>query len=130
MYRSRVLKEVVEAKKYKESNILLTTKSEDMYVWKGFLTGPQGSPYQDGVFEIKINLPSNYPMAAPKIIFITRIFHPNVNYDTGEICLDVLKEQWTPAWTLESACVAILDLMNHPNPDSPLNCDAGIRKQI
>ncbi len=125
MYRSRVMKELAEAKKFKESNILLTTRNEDLYTWKAFLFGPDSSPYKDGIFEVKINLPSNYPMSPPKMVFITKIFHPNVNYSTGEICLDVLKDQWTPVWTLESACFAILDLMTHPNPDSPLNCDAG-----
>lgn len=125
MYRSRVMKELAEAKKFKESNILLSTRNEDLYTWKAFLFGPEASPYKDGIFEVKINLPSNYPMSPPKIVFITKIFHPNVNYETGEICLDVLKDQWTPVWTLESACFAILDLMTHPNPDSPLNCDAG-----
>jgi peroxin-4 len=125
MHRSRVIKELNEAKKFKEANILLTAKIEDCYCWRGYLFGPDDSPYKDGIFEVKINLPSNYPMAPPKIIFITKIFHPNVNYETGEICLDILKDQWSPVWTLESTCLAILDLLNHPNPDSPLNCDAG-----
>jgi peroxin-4 len=126
MYRSRVIKELNEAKKFKEANILLSAKVEDCYAWRGYLFGSEESPYKDGIFEIKLNLPTNYPMSPPKIVFITKIFHPNINYDTGEICLDILKDQWTPVWTLESACLAILDLLNHPNPDSPLNCDAGI----
>ena len=130
MHRSRVVKEVAEAKKFKEANILLTPHGDDYYTWTGYLFGPENSPFKDGIFEIKINLPQNYPMSAPKIIFITKIFHPNVNYGTGEICLDILKDQWTPVWTLESACLAILDLMSHPNPDSPLNCDAGRLENI
>jgi len=103
----------------------LCNLNDDVYTWKGYLFGPNDSPFKEGVFEIRLNLPKNYPMSPPKITFITKIFHPNINFDTGEVCLDILKEQWTPAWTLESACLAILDIMNHPNPDSPLNCDAG-----
>lgn len=125
MYQGRIVKELAEAKKFKESNIILTNLNDDVFTWKGYLVGPEASPYKEGVFEIRLNLPSNYPMAPPKITFITKIFHPNINFETGEVCLDILKEQWTPAWTLESACLAILDIMNHPNPDSPLNCDAG-----
>mmetsp|Transcript_24074 Transcript_24074/g.72239 ORF Transcript_24074/g.72239 Transcript_24074/m.72239 type:complete len:125 (+) Transcript_24074:184-558(+) len=55
----------------------------------------------------------------------TPVFHPNVHGASGEICLDVLKEAWTPAWTLASACTAIRALLAAPNADSPLNCDAG-----
>jgi len=125
MYQSRIVKELAEAKKFKEPNILLTNLNDDVFIWKGYLFGPDNSPYKDGIFEIKLNLPNNYPMSPPKITFLTKIFHPNINFENGEVCLDILKEQWTPAWTLESACLAILDIMSHPNPDSPLNCDAG-----
>jgi len=125
MYQGRIIKELAEAKKFKEPNILLMNLNDDVFTWKGYLFGPDNSPYKDGIFQIKLNLPNNYPMSPPKITFLTKIFHPNINFETGEVCLDILKEQWTPAWTLESACLAILDIMNHPNPDSPLNCDAG-----
>ena len=130
MHRSRIVKEMAEAKKYTESNILLAAKGEDLFVWTAYLFGPEGSPFQDGIFELKINLPSNYPFSPPKMTFVTRIFHPNINYDTGEICLDILKDQWSPVWTLQSTCVAILNLLSHPNPDSPLNCDAGTSSLI
>ena len=65
-------------------------------------------------------------LAPPKVSFVTRIFHPNVLFKTGEICLDILKpESWTPAWTLQSVCRALVALLSHPEADSPLNCDCG-----
>ncbi len=44
---------------------------------------------------------------------------------TGEICLDILKNHWTPAWSLSLACQALIVLLANPEPGSPLNCDAG-----
>lgn len=57
--------------------------------------------------------------------FVTKVFHPNVHFKTGEICLDVLKDTWTPIYTLESTCRTIISLLACPEASSPLNCDAG-----
>ena len=65
-------------------------------------------------------------MSPPKVRFMTKIFHPNIHFDSGEICVDILKaDYWTPAWTLESLCRAIVNLLENPNAESPLNCDSG-----
>ena len=50
---------------------------------------------------MKIEVGPDYPVAPPTITFATKVFHPNVNFETGEICLDILKREWTPAWNLE-----------------------------
>ena len=44
--------------------------------------------------------------------FLTKIFHPNVQFDSGELCLDILKKEWTPAWTLQSVCRAVVALLS------------------
>lgn len=72
-----------------------------------------------------ISLTDQYPMSPPSVRYRTKIFHPNVHLKTGEICLDILKNAWTPAWTLKSTCQAIVALLSDPAADSPLNCDAG-----
>ncbi|KAF7459100.1 Ubiquitin-conjugating enzyme family protein [Cryptosporidium felis] len=74
---------------------------------------------------LAIFIPLQYPMLPPSIKFITPIFHPNVNFLTGEVCIDVIKDNWTPAWTIHAVCRAVLSILCDPNPDSPLNCDAG-----
>ena len=70
-------------------------------------------------------MPEQYPLVPPAVRFATRVFHPNVHFKSGEICLDILKGAWSPAWTLQSVCQAVLALLSDPAPDSPLNCDAG-----
>ena len=57
--------------------------------------------------------------------FVTKVFHPNVHFRTGDVCLDILKKEWSPAWGVQAACRAILALLSDPDADSPLNCDAG-----
>lgn len=96
-----------------------------MLRWTAYLRGPRDTPFEDHYFQLRINVPSKYPLEPPKIAFVTKIFHPNIHYKTGEICLDVLKSEWSPVWTLESTCRAIQSLMEAPAEDSPLNCDAG-----
>lgn len=70
-------------------------------------------------------MPFTYPSKPPAIRFKTKVWHPNISWKTGEVCLDVLSSQWSPAWQLASACTAILALLDSPEPDSPLNVDAG-----
>lgn len=124
----RLLKEhrelQLESKK-KESDISLEPVDGNLYHWNGVLKGQEGTPYHSGKFRVDVVVPSSYPLTAPNFRFVTQIFHPNVHPKTGEICVDILKSAWSPAWTLQSTCRAILVLLAHPEPDSPLNCDAG-----
>jgi ubiquitin-protein ligase len=57
------------------------------------------SPFQGGVFFLAIHFPTDYPFKPPKVNFTTRIYHPNIN-SNGSICLDILRDQWSPALTI------------------------------
>lgn len=91
----------------------------NIYNWIVYMKGPDNSPYQDGKFKLSINFPSNYPFSPPLINFITRIYHCNIN-NSGGICLDILKEQWSPALTINKVLLSIISLLNDPNPNDPL----------
>jgi peroxin-4 len=124
---SRLNKELREYKKQKDTNdIQLDLRdTTNIYLWRAKLKGPPDTPYNDGHFLINIDVPEDYPISPPKCKFMTKVFHPNIHFDSGEICFELLKDKWSPAWTLESVCRAILDLLSNPNADSPLNCDCG-----
>ena len=98
---------------------------DNLLRWTGLTRGPSGTPYEGGVFQLSIRVGTDYPLAPPTIAFVTKVFHPNVHFGTGEICLDILKKEWSPAWGLQAACRAVLALLSDPDADSPLNCDAG-----
>ncbi|KDD75749.1 ubiquitin-conjugating enzyme [Helicosporidium sp. ATCC 50920] len=84
------------------------------------IQGPQSSPYEGGVFRLELFLPEDYPMAAPKVRYLTRIYHPNVD-KLGRICLDILKDKWSPALQIRTVLLSIQALMSAPNPDDPLD---------
>ena len=129
---SRLIKEYRELQnsaRDPEIDLQLVDES-DITMWKAYLQGPSGTPYAGGTFELQLRCPTNYPLVPPKVTFSTNIFHPNVLYESGEICLDILKpDAWTPAWTLMSVCRAVIALLSHPEADSPLNCDCGAHRR-
>ena len=67
---------------------------DSMFEWVGTLQGCEGTPYAGLSFKLRLRFPPDYPFAAPTITFSTPIFHPNVD-QSGNICLDILKEKWT-----------------------------------
>lgn len=91
------------------------------------LAGPKDSPYEGGVFRLKVIVPKQYPLEPPKMQFETRLFHPNIGrgHTPGAICLDILrKEAWSPALTLERTLISIASLLADPNPASPMDGEA------
>mmetsp|Transcript_8449 Transcript_8449/g.12487 ORF Transcript_8449/g.12487 Transcript_8449/m.12487 type:complete len:151 (-) Transcript_8449:64-516(-) len=93
--------------------------TNNMYEWNGTIFGPPDSPYEGGTFRLNITFPPDYPYKAPKVKFTTPIYHPNIN-GRGDICLDILKDQWSPALTVSKVLLSICALLTDPNPDDPL----------
>lgn len=85
-----------------------------------FLLLQEESPYAGGVFFLNIHFPADYPFKPPKITFTTKVYHPNINRN-GSICLDILKDQWSPALTISRVLLSISSLLTDPNPDDPLD---------
>ncbi|KAK3679092.1 hypothetical protein LTR37_021454 [Vermiconidia calcicola] len=97
---------------------------DDLFHLKAVLRGPDGTAYEGGLFALALTIPPNYPSAPPDIRFQTPCCHPNVNFKTGEICLDLLKGSWTPAYGVISTIEAVQQLLSAGGePDSPFNID-------
>ncbi|VDI37905.1 ubiquitin-conjugating enzyme E2-17 kDa-like isoform X1 [Mytilus galloprovincialis] len=95
---------------------------DDLFKWEASLTGPEDSPYKDGIFFLSVQFPTDYPFKPPKVGFKTKIYHPNIN-SSGAICLDILRSQWSPALTVSKILLSLHALMSEPNPDDPLMPD-------
>ena len=108
-----------------DPDIDLVPEEDDIRRWTAFLRGPPQTPYDGFRYHLDITVPDTYPLTPPSIRSVTKVFHPNFHFKTGEICLDIFKSEWTPAWTLQNCCRAIMTLLSHPEADSPFNCDAG-----
>mmetsp|Transcript_94355 Transcript_94355/g.141397 ORF Transcript_94355/g.141397 Transcript_94355/m.141397 type:complete len:196 (-) Transcript_94355:95-682(-) len=90
---------------------------------KGTIQGPLGTCYEGGVFEVDIQIPKQYPFEPPKMKFLTKVWHPNISSQTGAICLDILKDQWSPALTIKTALLSLQALMCSPEPGDPQDAE-------
>ena len=120
MALKRIQKELIDFGRDPPANCSAgPTDEADQFVWQGTLMGPEDSPYAGGVFFLNIHFPPDYPFKPPKVHFTTKIYHPNIN-SNGSICLDILKDQWSPALTISKVLLSISSLLTDPNPDDPL----------
>jgi len=115
----RLKKELESLENNPIENISTGPLHDNLHTWEACIFGPMETPYQGGVFKLRLTFPSEYPFEKPKIKFTTPIFHPNINRK-GEICLDILKNRWTPSLTIRTILLSICSLLNDPNPDDPL----------
>ena len=113
------MKELQDIERDPPANCSAGPISDDIFKWKALIMGPSDSVYQGGFFHLLITFPIDYPFKAPKITFTTKIYHPNIN-SNGQICLDILKNQWSPALTISKVLLSISSLLDDPNPKDPL----------
>lgn len=90
-----------------------------------YINGPKDSYYETQEFKLHLEIPKDYPFKSPSVGFISKIYHPNVDYTSGSICLDVLNQKWAPIYDLVNIYnIFIPQLLMYPNADDPLNSNA------
>jgi len=120
----RIASELRKLSTKSPEGIKLLVNEGDISDLQAVITGPQGTPYDGGVFRVKLHFGSDFPQAPPKGYFLTKIFHPNVAKN-GEICVNTLKKDWKEDLGIEHILLTIKCLLIAPNPESSLNEEAG-----
>lgn len=86
----------------------------DLLAWTATITGPSETPYADLTFKLSFAFPSTYPLTPPVVLFLTPIYHPNIDF-SGRICLDILKERWSAVCNVQSVLLSLQSLLGEPN---------------
>mmetsp|Transcript_31403 Transcript_31403/g.72221 ORF Transcript_31403/g.72221 Transcript_31403/m.72221 type:complete len:159 (+) Transcript_31403:72-548(+) len=95
----------------------------NVFVWNGTIFGPSDTPWEGGIYSLRMTFCDQYPDKPPKVRFTTKVFHPNV-YQDGALCLDIIQDKWSPSFTVSSVLTSIQSLLTDPNCASPANPEA------
>ncbi|KAL4486288.1 hypothetical protein ABPG73_002928 [Tetrahymena malaccensis] len=98
-----------QSRRLKNECYVYYTQSQDLNLLEGLIIGPQGTPFEGLIFTLKIRIPEQYPYQPPQITFNKSITHQNIN-TYGEICLDILSDQWCSIFTLQETLIRIIEL--------------------
>ncbi|KAJ3616770.1 hypothetical protein Zmor_009033 [Zophobas morio] len=118
----RIFKETLLLLQDPEPGFICSPDPDNYRYFHITMDGPKDTPYAGGNFQLELFLPDGYPMVPPKVRFLTKIYHPNID-SLGRICLDILKDQWSPALQIRKVLISIQVLLSVPNPDDPLSDD-------
>lgn len=120
----QVSKELTSLTNDPPEGIKVFVNEQDITDIQATIEGPAGTPYEGGLFRVKLVLGKDYPTAPPKGFFLTKIFHPNVA-SNGEICVNTLKKDWKQDLGVKHILLTVKCLLIVPNPESALNEEAG-----
>eukprot|EP00042_Codosiga_hollandica_P037958 m.304470 g.304470 ORF g.304470 m.304470 type:complete len:162 (-) comp55270_c1_seq1:4054-4539(-) len=121
--RRRLARDFQTLQKETPAGIMASPTETNIMLWNAVIIGPEGTPFADGTFKLTLEFSEEYPNKAPKVRFVSKMFHPNV-YADGSICLDVLQSRWSPTYNVAGILASIQSLLDEPNPNSPANGQA------
>jgi ubiquitin-conjugating enzyme E2 N len=119
MLSKRITVELERLQKDHIENVKIIPKKDNLRYIDIEIIGPRDTPYSGGIFKLEMFIGGKYPMEPPKVRFLTKIYHPNID-KLGRICLDILKDKWSPAIQIRTLILSIIVLIGMPNLDDPL----------
>ena len=116
----RIQKEIKNLETEQIPGVFITVDEKNLRHFRAAIVGPEGTPYEGGMFNVELFLTEAYPMEPPKVLFRTNIYHPNID-KLGRICLDILKTNWAPSLQVTKVFLSLQALLCSPNLDDPLD---------
>ena len=123
MYK-RLQNELRDILKDTTGKLLANMIGNDITKWRAIIFGPEDTPYENGTFVLNIEFGKDYPFKPPIVKFVTKVYHPNISLE-GYICMDILKDQWSPVLSPTQILLSVCSLLSEPNANDPLNSEAG-----
>eukprot|EP00486_Rosalina_sp_Unknown_P010413 CAMPEP_0201592312 /NCGR_PEP_ID=MMETSP0190_2-20130828/190242_1 /ASSEMBLY_ACC=CAM_ASM_000263 /TAXON_ID=37353 /ORGANISM="Rosalina sp." /LENGTH=154 /DNA_ID=CAMNT_0048051025 /DNA_START=115 /DNA_END=579 /DNA_ORIENTATION=+ len=116
----RLQKELKKIKKNPLPNADAEPSGKNMLIWTAKVKGPKGSCYEGGKFKVTITFSDDYPMKAPELQFVTKVYHPSVKSDDGKVCPEVIGKDWAPTLNVSYILETLIGMLVNPTSDSPL----------
>ena len=121
--QKRLSKEMNDLNSSPIEGVTMDIVQDQITNWNVHIQGPAGTPYEGGKFTANIDFSDNYPFKCPKVQFVTKIYHPNVKTDTGEICAQALQNSWVPTLNAQYIIKMLMELITNPNSDNPMEAE-------
>ncbi|PQE20126.1 ubiquitin-conjugating enzyme E2 2 protein [Rutstroemia sp. NJR-2017a BBW] len=134
--RRRLMRDFKRMQTDPPAGVSASPVADNVMLWNAVIIGPADTPFEDGTFRLVMTFDEQYPNKPPAVKFISEMFHPNV-YATGELCLDILQNRWSPTYDVAAVLTSIqryisdrgntrvyIRLLNDPNTGSPANVEA------
>jgi ubiquitin-conjugating enzyme E2 D/E len=119
----RVYREYLDISNNPINGWVVFMRDDDPTSWKVVLSDLDGH-YSNGRWLLTVNFSSEYPFRAPKVRFVTPIYHTNINND-GHICMSLLSDEWNPALKVSDILQGIVYLLQNPDYQNPLDAYKG-----
>jgi len=135
----RLTQEIADLRKQKTAGFIVDVDESNIFKWNIRIFGPPETLYEGGYFKGVMEFPVDYPFSPPKFKFLTKMWHPNIYHDSGEVCISILhspvpdqqsgekaEERWRPTQEARTIILSVISLFSCPNTFSPANVDASV----